>query len=287
VAETYWPTTSTALDSAVKWRQMASTFSCDGVIRYTGSELVVFADSSGMLVKLPTGAAIVAGSVYNNDAQRSLAVGNGTSLPRIDRAVLRYTFSNGVIAAAVKAGTPNASPTPPTLQRDASIWEVGLAQVAVAANRTTSIAANEVTDERPYAGGRASNRMVEYGGTASGFVSSIIAAITVPAQGNAYRLVVHGNLLISTTVPTDLWYVMIKDGGTNLAGNVNWASATVLDSDVVANFAGSGRPMAYLAVTGGGMRSVAMYLQRSTGIGTASCVAANDSNRLDVEIVSL
>lgn len=71
------------------------------------------------------------------------------TLDRIDRVVLRMNLNADTrkILLFVKPGTPSASPEPPTLQRDAFIWELSLAQVRVRQN-TVQLLPADMTDER-------------------------------------------------------------------------------------------------------------------------------------------
>ena len=110
--------------------------------------LEVFADSSGMQVKVRTGKGWVQGHYYETDATltKSIAAADPTN-PRDDRVVLRADFVNNLCEIAVLTGTPNASPTPPALTQSTSKWEVSLGKVRVDAAVGT-IAANKVTDER-------------------------------------------------------------------------------------------------------------------------------------------
>ena len=61
----------------------------DGVLAGEMNQLDVFADSTGMQVKVRTGRAFIRGHFYENDAETalSIATANATN-PRIDRVVL-------------------------------------------------------------------------------------------------------------------------------------------------------------------------------------------------------
>lgn len=84
-------------------------------------------------IQVEIGAALVAGYVYQNTAAVTLTVGgNSSGNPRIDTVILRVDFVAQTIRAVIKQGTPAGSPVAPTLQQDASIWEIALANIAVA-----------------------------------------------------------------------------------------------------------------------------------------------------------
>lgn len=70
-----------------------------------------------------------------------------SSLPRIDRVVIRYNIIANVVELDVKSGTPSASPTASSLQRDSSAYELGIADIMVRAGQTTLTAAS-ITDRR-------------------------------------------------------------------------------------------------------------------------------------------
>lgn len=68
-------------------------------------------------------------------------------LPRIDRIVMRLNMTDRLIEIAVKKGTAASSPIAPALTRNDDVWELSLAQIAVAAN-ATAISQADITDER-------------------------------------------------------------------------------------------------------------------------------------------
>lgn len=118
----------------------------------SSTDLRVFADSSGMTVKVPSGFAIVRGHAYNSDAQETLTISAAAALPRRDLIVLRLNPASNSISLVVKAGTPAASPSDPALtQTLEDVFELALARVEVAAN-AVSITASNVTDLRRFIG---------------------------------------------------------------------------------------------------------------------------------------
>ena len=123
----------------------------------TGTELKPYGDSSGLQVKVPAGQAMVRGHYYFNTAEETLAIAtaNGTN-PRIDTVVLELDPSANSITLKVVTGTPGASPVAPTLtQTDAGVYQLPLANVAVAAAAGT-ITAGNVTDRRTFLGAKSS-----------------------------------------------------------------------------------------------------------------------------------
>lgn len=110
--------------------------------------LKVVADANNMTVKVKPGRAWINGYMYNNTSDLTLThdVAHG-SLARIDRVVVQLSFINRNIRAIIKKGTAASSPVPPQLQRDADIYELGIATVTINAGATSIVQAN-ITDTR-------------------------------------------------------------------------------------------------------------------------------------------
>lgn len=119
---------------------------------YAGTHLGVTANGT-MAVTLGTGIAWLhyadfAGCVYGNTVGKALTVELADAqYARIDRVCIRLEVLNNKCYAYVKKGTAAASPAAPALQRDASAYEISVAQIAVAAG-ATAINAGNITDER-------------------------------------------------------------------------------------------------------------------------------------------
>ncbi len=104
-----------------------------------------------MDISVGTGKAFINGYYYvNKEAPKTLTLSNShVTLPRIDKVVLRLNLSQSerLITATIKEGTPSSNPTPPELQRNNAIWELGLADIRVNAS-TTHITQSNITDLR-------------------------------------------------------------------------------------------------------------------------------------------
>lgn len=130
-----------------------STFPNYGILAGTGdgtySALRVQAKSpASSNVELEIGAALVHGYLYENTAALTLAVGaNASGNARIDTLILRADFVAQTVRAIIKQGTPAASPAHPTLQQDTAIWEIPLADIAVA-NGFTVINQTDITNRQ-------------------------------------------------------------------------------------------------------------------------------------------
>lgn len=95
-------------------------------------------------VELKVGSALVKGTVYVNDATLTLAIAaNASGNPRVDTVVIRKDYAAQTVRAAVRQGTPAATPVPPTLTQSAGVtWEIPIADIAVANGFSTIVAAN-------------------------------------------------------------------------------------------------------------------------------------------------
>lgn len=130
--------------------EVLSKIFSNGYFTGVGNQLAVIQNTpAAMNVKVETGEGWINGYWYQNDAQKTLIVSTAhLSLPRIDTVVLRLDIvTNRTITAAIIAGTPSASPVAPTLTQTAQIYEIPLANIAVAAS-ASSIVTGNITDRR-------------------------------------------------------------------------------------------------------------------------------------------
>lgn len=133
---------------AEDWTNYFSKFITNGVFPNIASNLQVIADGTDMTVRLKAGAAWINGRMYENtdDLILPIDVADGV-LNRIDRIVIQLSYVNREIRAKVKKGTFASSPVAPTLQRDADVYELGIADISVNKG-ITSITQSLVTDLR-------------------------------------------------------------------------------------------------------------------------------------------
>lgn len=102
-------------------------------------------------------------SYENTDVlELELATANGVN-PRIDRVVVRWSAVSREIRLAVLTGTAVASPTPPALTRNNDVYELGIADIAVAKG-VVSITAGSITD-------------IRLNTTLCGLVNSLVSAV--------------------------------------------------------------------------------------------------------------
>jgi hypothetical protein len=147
MAQTSWPFENIDT-SETQFSQWARNIG-EGVKQNTLDELEVYADSSGMQVKVKAGQALIRGHYYQSSAQEVLTIATApVTNSRIDNVVLELDPSANHIQLVVVAGTPASTPVAPTLtQTDGGIYQIKLAQILVGPGVTT-IAANKVTDTR-------------------------------------------------------------------------------------------------------------------------------------------
>ncbi len=187
------------------WRKMMKhAGKPSGVLRGFDSWLEVFGDSSGMQVKVPTGQVWIEGhwGAITSTKTVPLTTAHAT-LGRLDRVVARADFVNNRIELDVLAGTPNASPVLPSLTQNTSIWEISLAQVAVAA-ATGTISAGNVTDKRTYDSAFARYRKTGNQSLTSGSETKLTFTVGVHQTGD---IVPNGALSEFTLNRAGVWLV--------------------------------------------------------------------------------
>lgn len=134
-----------------QWAKFARHLLPSGVLRSYENELEVYADATGMQVKVKTGAVWIRGHYGEITAIDTIAIESADpSNPRIDLVVAKVDWANNKVQIDIVKGTAAASPSIPSLTRNSSIYEVALAQVLVGTGVST-IAADKVTDERSFA----------------------------------------------------------------------------------------------------------------------------------------
>lgn len=135
-----------------QWKKMAQLWCSTGVILGKLDNFVVYADSTGMQVKVKSGVAWIEGHYYESDAEEVLAIGAADPVnPRIDRVIIRLDWTTNTIQLAVLQGVPAVNAPTPNLTINSARWEIPLAQIYVAQNVTTIIP-EAVTDNRGFGG---------------------------------------------------------------------------------------------------------------------------------------
>lgn len=115
-----------------------------GVIEDYLFELAV-ENLSGNDIRVDTGAALVDGKFYETDANVDNTIATPAVSTRIDRVILRKSWSAQTIRVAILTGVEGGG-VPTITQTDGVIWEIPLAQVSI-----TTGAVITITDEREFA----------------------------------------------------------------------------------------------------------------------------------------
>lgn len=159
MASSTWPDGTPRTVDDNEYEILGAAWSTDGVVGSPADTPVVYADSSGMQVKLRSGKyAVVHGKGWysgTSDITKTITA-NSSGQPRIDLVVLGLDRATQLVTEYVKTGTASSTPQPPALQRDAAgsgtgKWEIPLARVAVA-NAAATVSAGNVTPVAPWIG---------------------------------------------------------------------------------------------------------------------------------------
>ena len=103
---------------------------------------------SGMTVTVKAGFGFINAKYIQNTSDYDITLDTAdTTNPRIDRVVIGLNTTNRAITIYVLKGTAAATPEAPALTRTSTIYELCLAEIAVAAN-ATSISQANITDKR-------------------------------------------------------------------------------------------------------------------------------------------
>ena len=138
-----------AVDSAFL-RNFYKAYWSDGVFYDPTTSFQVTAAGAGMALQVAPGKAQIQGAFAVESAVQSLSVAAAdTTNNRIDTVVLRLDLSldKRNIALAVLGGTPAAEPVAPTLTRNSTVWELGLANITVRKN-VSALTQQDITDTR-------------------------------------------------------------------------------------------------------------------------------------------
>jgi hypothetical protein len=120
----------------------------NGVYESVGGGLQVLAVSEGMAVNVSTGRALINCKWLNNSAVLTLDITSAHAiLNRWTAVIVRLDIVNRLMTITTKDGTPATDPVKPPMQSDASMIEMCLAYVYVAAD-SGSISQADITDMR-------------------------------------------------------------------------------------------------------------------------------------------
>jgi len=227
------------------WRKMFSRVLSDGVFRGVANAFKVYADSTGLQVKVQTGECWIAGHWGESTAEKVLPIqANALGLTRADRIILRNHFGDNRIELDVLTGT---SGTPTAVTSNTTLREISLATLLVP-NGDTTIADDQLTDDRTYAVAPVADRVVagavaETAGVINSAVTTTETTVTKlnltgvsQELGRTYLL--NLNLFANFTQPGELYRIRVRQD-TALSGTVlaEWTWTTDLGNDDHRSFA--------------------------------------------------
>lgn len=174
------------------WRAMMRRLCRSGVIRDVANSTQVYADSTGMQVKVKTGEMWAEGhwGLISTEKIVTIAAAHAT-LARLDLIVWRIDYVNNRIEVDAVTGTAGATPVAPNLTRNSSIHECPLAIVSVPA-ADTGIDAAQVIDARMWGGpptGTLADDYDLYGDKVSSLLRTQVATLDVSANGTTLACV--------------------------------------------------------------------------------------------------
>lgn len=135
-------------DRASTSEDLARWFACfftNGIFASGGFTVSV----NGLEANVSPGDCLINGRYGYESETRTLALAQGDSKPRMDSIVLRLDLSLAMrkIDLYVKPGTPADTPVAPTLTREGTVWELGIANILVGAGQQ-AVTDSAVTDTR-------------------------------------------------------------------------------------------------------------------------------------------
>lgn len=156
MAESSWPGPGPATVTEAQWEALAEGFWQSGLIGSPLDPAPVFADSTGMHVKIRAGTrARVRGQLWDaGDTDLVVQISaNAAGSTRIDLVVLRLDRSTWLVEATVVEGTPGGGvPAVATDVGDTGEWDLIIGRVDVPAGESTSITPSMVAARTAYLG---------------------------------------------------------------------------------------------------------------------------------------
>lgn len=129
------------------FRKLFGSFIGNGVFPNPSTNCQVIANND-MTITVKDGLAWINGVLYYNDSDFILGIEEAdTVLKRIDRIVLRDSSSSRNTRMYIKKGMLASSPVAPALQRNADMYELGIADIYIG-NNAVSISQGNITDLR-------------------------------------------------------------------------------------------------------------------------------------------
>ena len=151
-----------------------ASFIGNGVYANPANQQKVSPANGKMAVSVAPGKAWINGYFYElSDSAKELAIATGdANNPRIDKVVCSLNLSNRLIELKVIQGAASANPQPPAHSREDEVFDLVLAEVAVAAG-AVELSAEDITDKRP-------------DNTVCGFVTGVVEQIDTTGLFSQY-----------------------------------------------------------------------------------------------------
>ena len=151
-----------------------ASFIGNGVYASPANQLKVSPANGKMAVNVAVGKAWINGYFYElSDSAKELTIATGdANNPRIDKVVCSLNLSNRLIELKVIQGAASANPQPPAHSREDEVFDLVLAEVAVAAG-AVELSAEDITDKRP-------------DNTVCGFVTGVVEQIDTTGLFSQY-----------------------------------------------------------------------------------------------------
>lgn len=151
-----------------------ASFIGNGVYANPANQLKVSPANGKMAVNVAVGKAWINGYFYElSESAKELTIATGdANNPRIDKVVCSLNLSNRLIELKVIRGATSAKPQPPAHSREDEVFDLVLAEVAVAAG-AVELSAEDITDKRP-------------DNTVCGFVTGVVEQIDTTGLFSQY-----------------------------------------------------------------------------------------------------
>ena len=174
------------------WRVLFQTDRTDqGIIYAYLNELAVTGATSPVAVD--TGAALVDGKYYENDASLNVTIPSPVGATRIDRIVLRKSWSAQTVRITRIAGAEGGA-APALVQVDGTTWDVPLYQVSIAVGGAITLTDERVNCGTPLADLTAVNAHIAASANVHGLPASVNVLGNRNAAGEFIQHGVHGGL---------------------------------------------------------------------------------------------
>lgn len=155
MAQTSYPLPPNRVVTDAEYERLTRTSGADGILGLTSDTPVVYADNSGMQIKVRADkVARLRGFAWESgDTDFTKTVtSNASGSTRVDLVVLRLTRSTWAVTIEVRAGSPGSgAPSPVTDLGSTGVYEIGIATVTVPSG-ASSITAGNVTWRGWYVG---------------------------------------------------------------------------------------------------------------------------------------